>query len=178
MLVLDAGAHVTQIRFLPDGRLLVGTWAAGDAEVAIWPLPSGPRVVIPLSVRQVWDEPNRVAVAPAGDRMYFTFGALQTYSTADGSVIPDGPAGPASQVIVSPDGQRLVTAYRETNGDTVLTGHTAAGETAWRTTYAHHEYKILAGFARLLPPGRSRRSVTRATTSTTRSCRRTGSTSA
>ncbi|MBN9524217.1 WD40 repeat domain-containing protein [bacterium] len=150
MLVLDAGARVTQLRFLPDGRLLVGTWAAGDAEVAIWSLPSGPRVVIPLSVRQVWDEPSRVAVAPAGDRMYLTFGTLQTHSTTDGSVILGGPLAPAGEVIVSPDGRRLVSAYRETNGDTVLYGHEAWGGRVWQATYPHPRAMYLAGF---LPDG-------------------------
>lgn len=150
MLVLDAGARVTQLRFLPDGRLLVGTWAAGDAEVAIWTLPSGPRVAIPLSVRQVWDEPNRVAVSPAGDRVYCTFGALQTHSTTDGRVILGGPLAPASQVVVSPDGQRLVAACLEPNGETVLVGLTAAGERVWDAAYPHPRYPRLAGF---LPGG-------------------------
>ncbi|MFO0796887.1 MAG: WD40 repeat domain-containing protein [Gemmataceae bacterium] len=146
MIVLDAGARVTQLRFLPDGRLLVGTWAAGDAELLILPLPSGPRVVIPLSVRQVWDEPNRVAVSPAGDRLYTTFGALQTLSTADGAVIPDGPSGPASQVVVSPDGQHLISTYRETNGDTELTEHAADGQRVRHATYPHPQWKVLVGF--------------------------------
>ncbi len=146
MLVLNAGAHVTQLRFLPDGRLLVGTWAAGDATLAIWPLSDGPVVHIPLSYRQVWAEPNRVAAAPAGDRLYLTFGALQAHSTSDGDVIPDGPTGPASQVAVSPDGRRLVSAYRERNGDTVLDGHAASGERAWRATYPHPRAVHLAGF--------------------------------
>ena len=146
MIVLDAGARVTQVRFLPDGRLLVGTWAAGDADLVILPLPSGPRVVIPFGVRQVWDAPNRVAVSPAGDRLYTTFGALQTHSTADGVVIPDGPSGPASQVIVSADGQHLISAYRDNNGDTALTEHAADGRRVRHATYPHPQWKVLVGF--------------------------------
>ena len=147
MLVLDAGARVTQLRFLPDGRLLVGTWAAGDATLAIWPLSDGPILHIPLGHRQVWDEPNRVAVTPAGDRLYTTFGTLLTRDAADGRELPDGPSGAASQVIVSPDGARVVSAYREASGDTVLDGH-AAGGRAWRATDPHAAH--LAGF---LPDG-------------------------
>jgi len=147
MILLDAGARVTQLRFLPDGRLLVGTWAAGDAELLILPLPAGPRVVIPLSVRQVWDEPNRVAVSPAGDRLYTSFGELQTLSTVDGSVIPGCPRGPASQVIVSPDGERLVTGYRTVDGSTVTSAQTAARDVRWTRTDPHPRWPSLAGFA-------------------------------
>ncbi len=146
MYVLDAGARVTQLRFLPDGRLLVGTWAAGDAEVAIWPLPSGPRVVIPLSVRQVWDEPNRVAVSPGGDRLYTTFGALRTHDASDGRELPGGPGGPASQVVVSPDGQYLLSSYQDNNGDTVVTEHAADGRRVTHATYPHPQRKHLVGF--------------------------------
>ncbi|HYH66013.1 MAG TPA: hypothetical protein VD866_15050, partial [Urbifossiella sp.] len=147
MLVLDAGARVTQVRFLPDGRLLVGTWAAGDGELLILPLPSGPRVVIPLSVRQVWDEPNRVAVSPAGDRLYTTFGALRTHDAADGRELPEGPSGPASQVIVSPDGERLVTVYQEQDGSAVTVGRSAAGDVRWLRSDPHPHWLNLAGFA-------------------------------
>lgn len=146
MIVLDAGARVTQLRFLPDGRLLVGTWAAGDAELLILPLPSGPRVVIPLSVRQVWDEPNRVALAPAGDRFYTTFGTLRTHD-ADGRELPDGPSGPASQVIVSPDGQRLVSSYQDADGNTCLTELAAEGpRVTHESHYPHPQRKHLVGF--------------------------------
>jgi WD40 repeat protein len=145
MIVLDAGAHVTQLRFLPDGRLLVGTWAEGDAKLLILPLPSGPRVVIPLPARQVWDEPNRVAVSPAGDRLYTTFGALRTHDTADGRELPEGPSGPGSQVIVSPDGEHFIAGYRENIGNTELTEYAADGRHVWHATYPG-QWRHLVGF--------------------------------
>jgi WD40 repeat protein len=150
MLVLNAGARVTQLRFLPDGRLLVGTWHAGDGTIAIWPLTDGPIVFIPLPDRQLWDEPNRLAVHPAGDRLVTAFGGLATVSTADGTELPGGPGGPATQVVLSPDGGHVVSSYREANGDTVLTGHAADGRRAWQTTYPHPRRMYLGGF---LPDG-------------------------
>jgi WD40 repeat protein len=164
MIVLDAGARVTQLRFLPDGRLLVGTWAAGDAELLILPLPSGPRVVIPLSVRQVWDEPNRVAVAPAGDRFFTTFGALRTHDAADGRGLAHGPSGPASRVIVSPDGQRLVAAYPTADGGNAVYG-LADGKQTWHTAYdrglVRHPAGFLADGERFVLVGGNRVSVVR-----------------
>jgi WD40 repeat protein len=118
--------------------------------VAIWALPSGPRVVIPLSVRQVWDEPNRVAVAPAGDRIYLTFGSLQTHSTADGSMILGAPLGPASHVVVSPDGRTVIIAYAETGGDVVVNAQTDFGLALWGTRYPLQANRRLAG---VLPDG-------------------------
>ena len=149
MLVLAAGARVTQVRFLPDGRLLVGTWAAGDADLLILPLPSGPRVVIPLPARQVWDEPNHVAVPAAGDRLYTAFGGLRSLNTADGDEPPGGPSGPANRVIVSPDGQLLVVTYPTADGGTTVYG-LAGGKQTWTTA---HERGLTPHPAGFLPDG-------------------------
>ncbi|MBN9524218.1 WD40 repeat domain-containing protein [bacterium] len=146
MLVLDAGARVTQLRFLPDGRLLVGTWAAGDAGLAIWPLSDGPVVFIPLPYRQVWDAPNRLAVLPSGDRLVTAFGGLAAASTVDGTELADGPTGPANEVIAAPTRDRFVTGHREPAGETVLTGLSRLGERLWQTTYPPTRFHTLAGF--------------------------------
>jgi WD40 repeat protein len=151
MIVLDAGARVTQLCFLPDGRLLVGTWAAGDAEIGVWTLPAGPPVRIPLSVRQVWDAPNQLAVLGGGDRLLLGLGGLATVSTADGKTIPGGPDGPASQVIAPHDRRRFVTAYRADDGGTVMTGLSGSGDRLWETTYPSARPYQLAGF---LPDGK------------------------
>lgn len=146
MLVLNAGARVTQLRFLPDGRLLVGTWAAGDATLAIWPLRDGPIVFIPMPHRQLWDEPNRLAVHPSGDRLITAFGGLTTYSTADGLELPGGPTGPATQVILSPDGNYLISSCQDVNGDTVLTEFSEGRRRMFDGRYPHPQRKHLVGW--------------------------------
>ena len=151
MLVLDAGGRVTQVRFLPDGRLLVGLGSEGaEWAVEVWPLPSGPRVRIPLP-SGTWEYANQLAVHPSGDRFYLACGTLLTVATADGRPIPGGPTGRADQVAALPDGRRVVTGHITPDGDLVLVCRdTAAGGELWRTTYPRQQGRQLAG---LLPNG-------------------------
>lgn len=150
MIVLDAGARVTQLRFLPDGRLLVGTWAAGDAELVILPLPSGPRVVIPLSVRQVWDSHNELAVLDGGARLLLGLGGLVTVSTTTSEPVPGGPAGASEAVIASPDGGRIVAGYPTPDGGRAHVGYSGSGAELWREEFPYRDFRVLVAF---LPGG-------------------------
>ena len=87
--------------------------------------------------------------------MYTALGALRTHDAADGRELPDGPSGPASQVVVSPDGERLVTVYQEQDGSAVTVGRSAAGDVRWLRSDPHPHWLNLAGFAPdglLFPP--------------------------
>ncbi|MBN9524219.1 hypothetical protein J0H58_37860 [bacterium] len=124
MVVLDAGARPLQLRFLPDGRLLVGLRSeTGECAVEVWTLPAGGRVRVPIPDRRSWYLSNQLAVSPTGDRFHLACGSLFTFATADGAVArgpanplpdPGDPAAaahgglPADQVIAAPTGSLLV----------------------------------------------------------------------
>jgi WD40 repeat protein len=150
MLVLDAGGPVTQVRFLPDGQLLVGLRKGADGSVEVWPLPGGERVRIPLEHQAHWYRADQLAVHPAGDRVLFADGWLRTFATANGSLLP-APAVPdpddllADRVIVSPAGDVFVTAQGQPEDPWRLTVFDAAGRFVRRAEYPPPGPK-LAGF--------------------------------
>ena len=118
MVVLEVGANVFHLRFLPDGRrLLVGTSTA-DRVVAfeVWTLPGGDRVRLPLSGLKEDDRyqaycGHAIAVHPSGDAFHLAWGGrLYAFRTADGTPLPAPDGVRADQVIASPDGRRLVVA--------------------------------------------------------------------
>lgn len=151
MTVLDAGGRPLQLRFLPDGRLLVGLRSpTGEGSVEVWAVPSGDRVRIPIPDRQSWYLVNQLAVHPSGDRFFLACGTLLTFA-ADGNAVPDGPAGAADEVVMPPARGRIVTCHRTPAGETLVTGLTGAGERLWQTAYPSTKYHSVAGF---LPDGK------------------------
>lgn len=126
MTVLDAGGPVVILRFLPDGRRLLAGFTVpaesgrpDDATVrlVVLPVACGDPVTLDLPPLPLWawwylaHNGNVVAVHPDGDRVYIAWdGRLYCRRTADGKRVPlrDGIGG--HQVVLSPDGRRLLVA--------------------------------------------------------------------
>src|SRR5262245_27961487 len=128
MLVLEVGQSVSHLQFLPDSRrLLVGFSTPG---FEVWTLPGDRRVRLPLS--KLHDVPwwitrygSWVAVHPSGEWCYIPWnGRLLSFRTADGRPRPVPKNVEAHQVVISPDGQRAVTAYLTTSHRQLSTFHT------------------------------------------------------
>jgi WD40 repeat protein len=118
MHLLQAGDSVIQLRFFPDSRHLLACVASEKHVVNfdVWTLPDGGRVRLPvpeLEAKAWWNEGtvNSVAIHPSGVLCYIArAGRLFSFRTADGTplAVPEGV--PANQVILSPGGDRLLTA--------------------------------------------------------------------
>ncbi|HEY8503855.1 MAG TPA: hypothetical protein VIL46_04695 [Gemmataceae bacterium] len=120
MYILEAGEGVFLLRFFPDGRRLLAGVAAADKTVSfdVWTLPDGGRVRLGLPPRlklESWwysGYGNAVAVHPDGERCYVAWdGRLYAFRTADGTPLPVPKDVKAHQVILSPDGGRMLAAY-------------------------------------------------------------------
>jgi WD40 repeat protein len=119
--ILHVGNSVFLLRFLPDGsRLVVGT-AAADWRVTfeVLSLPDGRRVrlEVPRADLHSWfyhaRYGNAIAVHPSGESCYIAWaGDLHAFRTEDGRPLPvSAHVLWAHQVVLSPAGDRLVTAY-------------------------------------------------------------------
>ncbi|MBN9524216.1 hypothetical protein J0H58_37845 [bacterium] len=145
MLVLDAGARVTQLRFLPDGRLLVGLLLkTGGAAVDIRPVGAGEPHRIYLR-DSTWVSANQLAVHPSGGRFSVAAHSLRTFATADGSPVPAGPAVYALEVAAAPDGEWLLTTRRTPAGDTTVAAVYGDGSRRLLATYPSEGNRRLAG---------------------------------
>lgn len=115
MYVLEPGGHVFLLRFLPDSRrLLAGRMTDESVTFAILSLPDGKAVDLPLPRLEQWPwfysgcGPT-VAVHPSGETGYIAWGGkLFSFGTVADRPVP--PAVTAHQVVLSPDGTRLLTA--------------------------------------------------------------------
>lgn len=154
MFVFQAPGSVTQLRFLPDGRLLIGSGAGRGMEISgrldiCSPL-GGDWISLPLPTNGQWHEPHQVAVPAAGDwcAVAWTSG-IRRFRTRDGASLPMPASLKGSQVIVSPDGTRLVaTQYEASRNEVSLTGITLEAETAsvvWTRPFSA-PWRNLAGF--------------------------------
>lgn len=118
---LDAGARVFSLRFLPDGtHLLSGVVSAGQVvSFDLWTIPDGGRVRLPLPELRLeswWYHAgygHAVAVHPSGDWLFVAWdGRLFAFRTSDGESLPVPAGVTAHQVVLSPDGTRLLVADR------------------------------------------------------------------
>jgi WD40 repeat protein len=119
MRVLEAGSSVTHLQFLRDSRrLLVALDAPQKAmNLEVWSLPGGERVGLrlPMVDPTYWqhrEDGPWIATHPTRDWCYIAWnGRLYSFDTADGTPrrVPDRIL--ANSVIISPDGERVVTAY-------------------------------------------------------------------
>jgi WD40 repeat protein len=159
MYVLETGARVIQLRFLPDGRGLVAGLASSDGAVNfdVLTLPGGGRVRLPLPRLALasWEKSgygNAVAVHPSGAWCYVAWGdRLFSFHTADGTPRPVPDGVPAQQVALAPAGDRLLAAQSFWNGPKQLSALTvAAGDDAVVWRQALPRAFRLAGF---LPDG-------------------------
>jgi WD40 repeat protein len=160
MRVLEVGGEVFLLRFLPDSRrLVVGTYDEGQkVTLGVRSLPDGERV--PLNVPRAnlvswWHYSNYgtvVAVPPSGEVCYVAWGGhLYAFRTADGKSLPVPRGVEAHQVVLSPNGDRLLAAYLTHSKKrcfAVTTGP-KGGSVVWRKTLPQ-EFATLAGF---LPDG-------------------------
>ncbi|MFO0846304.1 MAG: WD40 repeat domain-containing protein [Gemmataceae bacterium] len=118
MKVLDVGDTVIHLRFFPDGRrLLVGTVSQNrHVHFDVVPLSGGERVRLRLFGSDVssWHDANYgspTAIHPSGEWCYVAWGGhLSSFWSEDGSGRPIPTAVRANQVVLSPDGGRLLAA--------------------------------------------------------------------
>lgn len=163
MVVLDADGRPLQLRFLPDGRLLVGLRSeTGECAVEVWTLPAGGRVRVPVPDRRSWYLANQLAVSPTGDRLHLACGSLLTFATADGAAAPGPPNPfrdpfnpeaepgdlPADQVIAAPNGNLIILFQGEPEDGWWRAAFAPDGTLVWDIDGATWTY--LAGF---LPGG-------------------------
>jgi WD40 repeat protein len=115
MHVFAAGRSVGRVRFLPDGRLLVATHPEPDAtEIHVWAVPGSDRVRLHVPPQATV---SALAVHPTGEQCYVATGHhLYAYRTDDGTPLPVPDEVPATQVVVSSDGSRLLTADERWGG--------------------------------------------------------------
>jgi WD40 repeat protein len=127
MQVLNIGQTVYLMRFLPDGRRLViatvGQYPEGAVTFQVLSLPGGERLTLDVPRAQIgswvntaW-QGNAISVHPSGESVYIAWGArLFAFRTADGQPLPVPEGVEANQVVISPDGGRLLTLHREHRG--------------------------------------------------------------
>jgi hypothetical protein len=121
MRVLEVGESVLLLQFLPDNRRLLVGHADEERRVTfdVLALPDGERA--PLKVPQAdldsWMYSaccgNAIAVHPGGEVCYIAWaGQLHAFRTANGQSHPVPKGVQAHQVVLSPDGNRLLAAHR------------------------------------------------------------------
>ncbi len=165
MRVLEVGGDVFLLRFLPDNRRLVVGTADEERKVtfAVLAWPDGGRV--PLNVPGAdldwgfldfwWYHAcygNAIAVHPGGEVCYIAWaGWFYAFRTADGSPLPMPEKILAHQVVLSPDGSRLLAADCTGSPRQLLAVKTSpkGGAVVWRKTLPQ-EFSQVAGF---LPDG-------------------------
>lgn len=111
MQVLTVGAPVRQVRFLPDGcRLLVRRRPepdSGQSTLDLISLADGTRRTLTMPAPE--DGVNAVALSPDGETCYVArAGRMHAFRTADASRLPGLDQVQGQQVIVSPNGRRLL----------------------------------------------------------------------
>src|SRR5262249_43594303 len=160
MQILQVGNNVFQLRFLPDNRRLVVGTADADRKVAFDVLsrPGGERVRLDVPRAdldswwyQAWYG-NAIAVHPSAESCYIAWaGDLYAFRTADGKPLPVPKDVQAHQVVLSPDGERLMAAHRTDTTRQLFAVQTGPdGSTVvWQRTVPR-EFSQVAGF---LPDG-------------------------
>jgi WD40 repeat protein len=160
MRVLEVGENVFLLRFLPDGRRLVVATADKNRSVTFSLLSLTDGGHVPLDVRgtkidawwyHAWYG-NAVAIHPSGESLYIAYaGRLYAFRTADGKALRVPERVRAHQVILSPNGDRLLTAYRNPSSKQLFAVATGSkgGSVLWRQNIAP-ELAQVAGF---LPDG-------------------------
>jgi len=162
MRVFEVGDKVFLLRFLPDGRrLVIGTMAADEAVTfAVLSLPGGERVRLDVPNAKIlswWHDSwygNAIAVHPSGESCYIAWaGRLYAFRTADGKSlpVPKDMRANVNQVVLSPNGDRLLAADRTRTGRllwAVTTGR-RGGKVEWFKVL-DEKFSQLAGF---LPDG-------------------------
>jgi WD40 repeat protein len=127
MQVLEVGQTVFLLRFLADGRrIVVATSGPPPGQAVTFHILSfatGDRIPldVPRATFGAWDyhawRGNAIAVHPSGESCYLAWGArLFAFRTADGQPFPVPEGVKANQVVISPDGGRLLTFHREARG--------------------------------------------------------------
>jgi WD40 repeat protein len=159
MRVLEVGGDVFLLRFLPDNRGLVIGTADGKRKVTFGVLPLWAGERAPLKVPRAdldswWNHAcygNALAVHPLGEVCYIAWaGRLHAFRTADGEPIPVPEGAQAHQVVLSPDGDRLLAAHRTDSRRQLFALTTGPkGAVVWRKTLPL-EFVQVAGF---LPDG-------------------------
>jgi WD40 repeat protein len=158
MRILQVGESVFHLRFMPGGRLLVGVVSAERiVHFDVLTLADGRRVRLPLpqfTIEGWWHSGhgNLAAVHPSGEWCYFAWGGrLYSFRTAEGTrrPVPDGI--PVRQVVIAPDGDRLLT-VGFTPGGTRLSGFkvTEPGDAIVWSRDVPPDFQHAAGF---LPDG-------------------------
>jgi WD40 repeat protein len=160
MRVLEVGGDVFLLRFLPDNRRLVVAAADENRKVTFSVLawPDGERfpLKVPRSdVDSWWDNAlygSAIAVHPSGEACYIAWhGRLYAFRTADGKSLPVPMGVLAHQVVLSPDGGRLLAARRSSSGRQLFAVKTGpnGGAVVWRKPVPP-AFSQVAGF---LPDG-------------------------
>jgi WD40 repeat protein len=160
MRVLEVGANVFLLQFLPDvRRLLVGLAdEQGRVTFDVLALADGQRVrlKVPRAHLDSWQNQawygNALAVHPSGEMCYIAWaGRLHAFRTADGQPLPAPKGVRAHQVVLSPDGDRLLAAHYTAAGRQLFAVTTGAkgGTVLWRKKLAP-QFVQAAGF---LPDG-------------------------
>jgi WD40 repeat protein len=127
MQVLEVGQTVFLLRFLPDGRrLVVGTVGPYPDQMVtfhILSLATGERIPLNMpraKINDWWNQASRgnaIAVHPSGESCYIAWGArLFAFRTADGESLPVPQDVEANQVVLSPDGERLLAFHLQPEG--------------------------------------------------------------
>jgi WD40 repeat protein len=157
MRVLEVGGNVFLLRFLPDSqRLVVGTTDESRmVAFNVLALPDGGRVSLEVPQAKLdswWNQAwygNPIAVSPNGEVCYIAWdGRLCAFRTSDGKALPVPKEVQANQVVLSPDGSRLIVAHRtQRQCFAVTTGK--GGSVVWQKAVPQ-EFVQVAGF---LPDG-------------------------
>ena len=160
MQVLEIDRSVFLLRFLPDNRRLVVGTADDQQKVSfgVLSLPDGERVPLDVpgaDLKSWWNYAwygNAIAPHPSGEVCYIAWaGRLHAFRTADGGTIPVPEGLQAHQVVMSPDGDRLLLAHRTHSQRHLFAATTSprGGAVVWQKALPQ-EFPQVAGF---LPDG-------------------------
>jgi WD40 repeat protein len=158
MVVLEAGDMVSHLQFLPDSRRLLVVLASpnGPAALEVWTVPGGERVRfrLPALDPQEWNRMQYgpwTAIHPSGEWCYIAWnGRLYSFDTADGTPRRLPGKVKAHQVVVSPDGDRVVAAHAEEIEKHLCTFRTEPTDSIVSRYTMPLGFQFLAGF---LPDG-------------------------